>query len=717
VNDVTTSTQTDPAVAVDGSNNVYVIWEDWRVSNGDEDIYFAKRSASSGTWSPSVRVNDDGAGNRQGSPDIAVTPGGAAVAVWYDPRGGASKKNIYGARLAAGASTWSANVRVTSNQTAIKGEPKVVFGSTGIAYATWTDRRNGNSDAFFASLASGSSAWSANVKVSDDPGAATQEHPGIGVDGAGNLTVIWRDARTSPANVRASRRLAGSSTWGASVIVGGASAEDTSLSVRSDGLAFVAWLEGAFGGPWAISGSEYDPATGSWSSPELLAQDPGFFPLALAVAVDASQKLLLFDAPGTNGTTEIYWRSRPFSGGGTDSFAYGYDRLDRLTSVTGPDGNTTYAYDPVGNRTSKVLAGTTTYTYDRADRITAAGATSITLDANGNTTAKGADTFTFDQANQLRSATVSGSTESYVYDGDGTRFSRQVGGNPAVRYVSDIAVGLPVTIADGTRKYVYGLGLAFAVSGASQEVYHTDGLGSVRALTDGSGGVTAGFRTDAWGVPTVTTGGSAQPFRFTGEPQDATGLTYLRARYYDPDLGRFTSRDTWMGSPSSPQTQNRYAYANNNPTTNTDPSGHVVDTFVDVAFIVFDVTSLTFGPEKDRESNWLALMADIGTAFIPFVVGGGIVVRSAKISNKIHHLFFSEWALAHHNFAELLEHFGSPDAALEAIQQAAQAAVRQQGKTAGRFEKTVDVGGFLVWVRGEVIDGIFDLGSAARVLP
>lgn len=127
-----------------------------------------------------------------------------------------------------------------------------------------------------------------------------------------------------------------------------------------------------------------------------------------------------------------------------------------------------------------------------------AGGTAITVDANGNLVAKGADTFAFDQANRLTTATVAGATETYAYDGDGTRFTRQVGANPATRYVSDIGLGLPTTIDDGTRKYVYGMGLAYVVTGTSIEVYHTDRLGSVRALTNGSGSVTATYRTDEW---------------------------------------------------------------------------------------------------------------------------------------------------------------------------------------------------------------------------
>lgn len=71
----------------------------------------------------------------------------------------------------------------------------------------------------------------------------------------------------------------------------------------------------------------------------------------------------------TDATSDSYVR-----GPGLDASTYAYDRLYRLTSVSGPDGPRTYAYDPAGNRTSKVLGGSpTAYTYDRADRITTAG--------------------------------------------------------------------------------------------------------------------------------------------------------------------------------------------------------------------------------------------------------------------------------------------------------------------------------------------------------
>jgi len=87
---------------------------------------------------------------------------------------------------------------------------------------------------------------------------------------------------------------------------------------------------------------------------------------------------------------------------------------------------------------------------------TAPQSQAISVTATGATTARGADTFTYDQANRLTSATVAGVTETYTYDGDGVRFSRQTGAGPVTRSVSDINAGLPVTLDDGTHTYVRG---------------------------------------------------------------------------------------------------------------------------------------------------------------------------------------------------------------------------------------------------------------------
>jgi RHS repeat-associated protein len=266
------------------------------------------------------------------------------------------------------------------------------------------------------------------------------------------------------------------------------------------------------------------------------------------------------------------------------STTYAYDKLYRLTGVAAPSSTTAYSYDPNGNRLSKVLSGqTTSSTYDKADRILTAGTTNYTVNNAGNETARGSDAFGYDQVNRLTSASVSGATGAYHYDGDGKRTSKTVG-STTTSYAYDIAGGLPNVLDDGARKYVWGAGgLAYTVdkSTAAIAAYHTDGLGSVRAITDGTGSVVQTYQTDEFGIPTLSQGTSGQPFGYTGEQRDPeSGLLYLRARSYDPTTGRFQQRDPTAGDAAASQSLNRFIYVGNNPARMTDPSGEALGDWI-----------------------------------------------------------------------------------------------------------------------------------------
>lgn len=81
-------------------------------------------------------------------------------------------------------------------------------------------------------------------------------------------------------------------------------------------------------------------------------------------------------------------------------------------------------------------------------------------------------------------------------------------------------------------------------------------------------------QTDEFGVSTQTSGSSGQPFGYTGEQRDGeTGFVYLRARLYDPQIGRFVQRDPFAGMAGDPLSLHRYAYVQNNPVNYIDPSG------------------------------------------------------------------------------------------------------------------------------------------------
>jgi RHS repeat-associated protein len=107
--------------------------------------------------------------------------------------------------------------------------------------------------------------------------------------------------------------------------------------------------------------------------------------------------------------------------------------------------------------------------------------------------------------------------------------------------------------------------------------YHLNGHGDVVALTDNNGNVVAEYEYDAWRNILHQTGplASENPYRYAGYRYDeVTGLYYLMARYYDADMGRFLSRDSFHGLKEQPLDTNLYAYTRNNPVMHVDPEGH-----------------------------------------------------------------------------------------------------------------------------------------------
>jgi len=123
--------------------------------------------------------------------------------------------------------------------------------------------------------------------------------------------------------------------------------------------------------------------------------------------------------------------------------------------------------------------------------------------------------------------------------------------------------------------YLYGDDLISQTRAANDSYYLYDGLGSVRALSNSVGAVTDTYNYSAYGQLIDSTGTTDNSYRYTGEQYDPSlNNYYLRARYYDPGVGRFTSMDAWEGISSQPDTLNKYNYSASNPVNNIDPSGN-----------------------------------------------------------------------------------------------------------------------------------------------
>ena len=277
--------------------------------------------------------------------------------------------------------------------------------------------------------------------------------------------------------------------------------------------------------------------------------------------------------------------------------SYGYDSKGQLISDvrTGGQGyNKAYTYDPKGNRVSLTDGGSATaYTYNAANRlqnsVKSNVTTAYTYDANGNTLmsqvgSDAATVYTYDLDNQLTGISGEDLTASYTYYPNGLRKTKTVDG-VTTTYAWD-GDQLVYEAATATYKYIRGLSLIASVKGTTDTYYLHDGHGNVVGMTNSSGTLKKTYEYDAFGNQLTLDPTDTNPFRYCGEYWDPeTGTCYLRARYYDSALGRFTQQDTYLGDYKIPLSLNYYIYCYNDPIEYRDESGNIpVETVLDLTW-------------------------------------------------------------------------------------------------------------------------------------
>ena len=264
---------------------------------------------------------------------------------------------------------------------------------------------------------------------------------------------------------------------------------------------------------------------------------------------------------------------------------YTYDSLNQLTRVEYPGYTEELYYDRAGNRRRRVSAGVEeSYKYDPANHLTeytkGGVKTTFTYDNAGNLTADDRASYTYDLFNRTEKVeTFDGHVQVNRYDAEGLRHEMEEDG----KLVQFIFRGQEVVMEeneDNKIRHIRGYELIASDAESARTYYHyaSDEMGSITHVAEGKD-VLNRYEYDAWGNLTLCEETVENRFKFNGQQYDPISQQYyLRARYYNPVIARFTQEDTYRGAGL-----NLYAYCWNNPVYYVDPSGHQPNCVKDAA--------------------------------------------------------------------------------------------------------------------------------------
>ena len=297
-----------------------------------------------------------------------------------------------------------------------------------------------------------------------------------------------------------------------------------------------------------------------------------------------------YDRAGNRTGREEQYRDA-FSGSlHTAVTTYTYDGMGRLTGEELDGKLTGYSYDMAGNRLSRTTEGRTErYHYNSRNQLTeldsAAETVQYEYDHAGNLTAEshipqgGSITkrieYTYDAYDRNTSVCSAGCVQQNHYDAEGLRNAvTENGSTTNFVYRNGMLSSELDADRNPVRGYVYGNEYISQNNGSSSGYYLNDEQGSIRYLTGSDGSIRNHYRYSAFGESIAAEETVPNRLKYNARMADElTGLYYLRARYYNASLGRFTQEDVIYNDGL-----NLYAYCNSNPVMYSDPSGFAKET-------------------------------------------------------------------------------------------------------------------------------------------
>jgi hypothetical protein len=236
--------QSHPSVAMDGSGNFVVAWQD--AGSGDNDIRAQLFNKSGEPLGQAIRVNDDLGAKSQSYPAVAANVNGKGMVVWTDDRNG--QADIYGRYFDwvafFNASAFRINDDAGSTQQLY---PCAAVDRLGYFAVAWQDERNGSSDIYMQRYGNPWIQQKPNMKVNDNAASAYQTRPAMAMNETGDFAIVWQDRRNNFSELYAQRYSANAvpqaGNFGIADDSGSAEQIHSDIAVAPTGAFMIVWQD------------------------------------------------------------------------------------------------------------------------------------------------------------------------------------------------------------------------------------------------------------------------------------------------------------------------------------------------------------------------------------------------------------------------------------------------------------------------------------------
>jgi hypothetical protein len=323
-----------PAVAVDASGHLHVVWQD--STPGNYEIYYKKSTDGGVSWTASKRLTWNSGGSD--NPAIAVDPSGTLHVVWGQLLPGNS--DVFYMKSEDGGDTWTTTQRLSWTSGGSAGSAIAVAPTEGGLHVVWHDNTPGNYEIYYRGSTDGGTSWKASRRLtwtSDD-----SYSPAIATDSSGTVHVVWQDRTPGNYEFYYKKSTDGGHTWTPSkrLTWNDGWSQYQALVVDSSDHLHLVWDDGTPGN-FEIYYKKSTDGGDTWTAAQRLTWNSSYS-YAPSLGAESPTNLHLVWHDNLPGNFEVYYK-KSTDGGNT------WTASQRLTWNSGFSGWTAIAVQASGN--------------------------------------------------------------------------------------------------------------------------------------------------------------------------------------------------------------------------------------------------------------------------------------------------------------------------------------------------------------------------------